>query len=45
MAYYLYYRPLLRAALGPDAARRARDEGGAMTLDEAFGYAVERLAP
>jgi hypothetical protein len=33
----------VRDALGPDVARRARDEGQAMTLDEALIYAVEGL--
>jgi hypothetical protein len=42
-ALYLHYLPLVRDALGPDVARRARDEGQAMTLDEALIYAVEGL--
>ncbi len=33
---YYYYLPQVRAALGPDEARRARAEGQAMTLDEAL---------
>jgi predicted ATPase len=36
---YLHYRDLLRAALGPEEARRARDEGERLTLDEALGLA------
>ena len=32
-AFYRHYQPLVRAALGPEEARRARDEGQAMTLD------------
>ena len=39
---YRHYLPLVRAALGPDEGRRARDEGRAMTLDTAFAYALER---
>ncbi|MDM0072156.1 adenylate/guanylate cyclase domain-containing protein [Variovorax sp. J31P207] len=45
LAYYMRYLPLVRAALGPDAARRARDEGRAMTLDEAFNFALEEQGP
>ncbi len=40
---YLYYLPQVRAALGPDEARRARAEGQAMTLDYALAYATEGL--
>ena len=40
---YLVYLPQVRAALGPDEARRARAEGQAMTLDEAMAYALEGL--
>ena len=40
---YLYYLPQVRAALGPDEARRARAEGQAMTLDSAMAYALEGL--
>jgi len=36
---------LVRTALGTDQARRARDEGRAMTLDEAFSYALRGLGP
>ena len=35
-----HYLPLVRAQLGPDEAHRARDDGAAMTLDEAFGLAM-----
>jgi len=35
-----HYLPLVRAQLGPDEARRARDDGMAMTLDEAFVFAM-----
>ena len=40
---YRHYLPRVRAALGPDEGRRARDEGRAMTLDTAFAYALESL--
>ena len=40
-AFYRHYQPLVRAALGPEEARRARDEGQAMSLDEALAYATE----
>ena len=40
---YLYYLPQVRAALGPDEARRTRAEGQAMTLDEAYVYAMGGL--
>jgi DNA-binding winged helix-turn-helix (wHTH) protein len=43
MAYYRYYLPLVRRELGAEAARRLRDEGRAMRLDEAFEYALEAL--
>jgi len=42
-ALYRHYLPRVRAALGPDEARRARDEGRAMTLDVALAYALEGL--
>jgi hypothetical protein len=42
---YLRYTALVRAALGPEEAHRARDEGRAMTLDEAFDYALSGLPP
>ena len=45
LALYLRYTALVRAALGPEEARRARDEGRAMTLDEAFDYALAGLPP
>lgn len=40
---YRHYLPIVREALGPDEARRARDEGRAMTMDEAFAYALDGL--
>ena len=45
VALYLRYTALVRAALGPEEAHRARDEGRAMTLDEAFDYALAGLPP
>jgi predicted ATPase/class 3 adenylate cyclase len=42
-ALYRHYLPQVRAALGPEAARRARDEGRAMTLDAALAYALDGL--
>ncbi len=44
MALYRCYMPLVRGALQPAETRRLRDEGRAMTIDEAFGYALEGLA-
>jgi hypothetical protein len=43
VALYRHYLPRVRETLGPDEARRARDEGRAMTLDEALAYALEGL--
>jgi len=43
VSLYRHYRPLVRAALGRDEARRARDEGQSMTLDAALAYAREGL--
>jgi hypothetical protein len=43
LSMYLQCLPQARATLGPDEARRARDEGRAMTLDEAFDYALAGL--
>ena len=40
---YRHYLPLVRAALGRDEARRARDEGQSMSLDAALIYASEGL--
>jgi hypothetical protein len=45
VALYLRYTAQVRAALGPDEAHRARDEGRAMTLDEAFDYTLAGLPP
>jgi len=43
-ALYRHYLPLVRAALGPaEESRRAREEGRAMTLDDALAYALEGL--
>lgn len=39
-ALYVHYVRLVRAALDPDDARRARDRGLAMSLEEAIGYAL-----
>jgi hypothetical protein len=41
-ALYKHYLPLVRAALGPERARQARDRGRVMTLDEAIHYAHTR---
>ncbi|HEV2362818.1 MAG TPA: winged helix-turn-helix domain-containing protein [Caulobacteraceae bacterium] len=43
MALYRHYLPFIRAALTPEAARAARDEGRAMTTDEAFDDALEGI--
>ena len=45
LALYVRYMPLVRDALGTDEAHLARDEGRAMTLDEAFDYALAGLPP
>ena len=45
LAFYTQYMSLVRAVLGADQARRARDEGRAMTLNEAFSYALQGLEP
>lgn len=45
LAFYTHYMSLVRAALGAEEARRARDEGRAMTIDEAFSYALQGLRP
>lgn len=42
-AIYLRYRPLVQAALGPERARLVRQEGRAMSVDEAFDYALAGL--
>jgi hypothetical protein len=41
VSLYRHYLPLVRAALGRDEARRARDEGQSMSLDAALSYASE----
>ncbi len=43
LCLYRHYLPAVRAALGPEEGRRARDEGQAMTLDVALAYAHESL--
>lgn len=43
LALYRHYLPLVRDVLGAEESRRARDEGRAMTLDEAFEYALSGL--
>lgn len=43
LALYRHYLPLVRTALGAEAAGKAREEGRAMTLDQAFGYALQGL--
>lgn len=40
MALYRHYLPFVRAALSPEAAQAAREEGRAMSLDEAFDDAL-----
>jgi len=45
LAFYTHYMSLVRTALGMGEARRARDEGRAMALDEAFSYALQGLGP
>jgi len=42
-ALYRHYLPIVRAALGPEESRRAREEGRAMTLDSALAYALDGL--
>ncbi len=42
-ALYTHYVPLVRQRIGPDEARRLRDEGRKMSLDEAVAYALEDL--
>jgi len=45
VSLYRHYLPLVRAALGRDEARRARDGGQSMSLDEALSYAAAGLGP
>jgi predicted ATPase/class 3 adenylate cyclase len=45
VSLYRHYRPAIRAALGQEAARRARDEGASMSLETALAYALEGLDP
>ena len=42
-ALYQHYRPLVRAALSAEDARRYRDEGRRMSLDDAVAYAREGI--
>jgi hypothetical protein len=42
-ALYLHYLPRVREVLGAEEARKARDEGRAMTADRAVAYALEGL--
>ena len=44
MALYRHYLPLVRRSLGAEEARRLRDQGRAMTCNEAFDYALEQIA-
>jgi predicted ATPase/class 3 adenylate cyclase len=44
-ALYLHYLPLVREALGPEDARKARDEARAMSVDQAIAYALDGLEP
>jgi predicted ATPase/class 3 adenylate cyclase len=43
MSLYRRYLPLVREALGPEAAHAARQEGRAMTMDEAWSEALGDL--
>jgi predicted ATPase/class 3 adenylate cyclase len=43
VSLYRHYLPAIRAALGKEQARRARDEGASMSLDTALAYALEGL--
>jgi hypothetical protein len=43
VSFYRHYLPIVRAVLGPEEGRRARDEGRAMTPDDALAYALEGL--
>lgn len=45
MGLYQHYLPLVREAFGAPDARRLRDEGRAMTIDEAFACALETPQP
>jgi len=41
---YLHYRDLVRAALGPEASRLARNDGALMSLEDALALAFERTS-
>lgn len=43
VSLYRHYLPAIRAALGQQEARRARDEGASMSLETALAYALEGL--
>jgi predicted ATPase/class 3 adenylate cyclase len=43
VSLYRHYRPAIRAALGQEEARRARDEGASMSLETALAYALGGL--
>jgi len=43
VSLYRHYRPAIRAALGQQEARKARDEGALMPVDTALAYALEGL--
>jgi predicted ATPase/class 3 adenylate cyclase len=42
-ALYRHWLPLVRAQVDPQRARQLRDEGRAMSLDEALAYALENV--
>ena len=42
-ALYRHYQPLVRAMLGAEQGMRAREEGQAMSMDEALAYAMQGL--
>jgi predicted ATPase/class 3 adenylate cyclase len=43
MSFYRHYLPEVRAALGAEEGRRARDDGAAMPLEDALTYALAGL--
>jgi hypothetical protein len=42
---YLHFGEEVRRALPPDVAKRARDAGRAMSVEEAFEHALGMLPP
>jgi hypothetical protein len=42
-ALHRHYQPLVRATLGAEQGMRAREEGQAMSMDEALAYAMQGL--